>query len=447
MAATAAKWSAALRPSARWLPAVLRPAPPGFPQGPWPQQPPPPPKGNTTKWLLIAIALLLVVGVSIGATLLFTRDGGGPSNPPTTGVPSDIASANDTGPVSIITEEPTCKAFNTINNGLADVRVRRMGWPSRAASDPLPNWTPEQRTQVEAVATAMRNAADQTVPLAKQTPHRVVREIYDQFIAYGRAYADSITDYSPADNGLASANVSASCAIIGICNAIELDLQAVPCRWRRRIRRRVEPCQTILRFPLFMTSSNARAPIGSPPGGIQRGRPPNGRARDAVCRGPSGHPSVRHWNSRSPASTDYAASEFRPRAKSSGNPTFRGFRTDGCAVHPRLRRSADRLHDCRRLACLHGFSFRQPCRGSMPCGGGTDVPMTIPRPTDGYRGQMTTPPAAWPEADEDAHLGRVTELIRRTQSTAGPTRCVAQRTDEAIRRKHMVWGSVVRRTN
>src|ERR1700759_5065989 len=67
--------------------------PPGFPQGPCPKQPSPPPKGNSTKWLLIAIALLLVVGVSIGATLLFTRDGGNdPSNPPTSGTPSDIAS-------------------------------------------------------------------------------------------------------------------------------------------------------------------------------------------------------------------------------------------------------------------------------------------------------------------------------------------------------------------
>lgn len=196
--------------------------PPGFPQGPWPQQPPPPPKGNSTKWLLIAIALLLVVGVSIGATLLFTRDGGdGPSNPPTSGVPSDIASANDTGPVSIITEEPTCKAFNTINNGLADAEKGEWG-VFRDGLGRTSEWTPEQRTQVNAVATAMRNAADQAVPLAKQTPHRVIREIYTQFIASGRAYADSIVDYSPADNGLASANVSASGAITGICNVIEL---------------------------------------------------------------------------------------------------------------------------------------------------------------------------------------------------------------------------------
>lgn len=36
--------------------------------------------------------------------------------------------------------------------------------------------------------------------------------------------------------------------------------------------------------------------------------------------------------------------------------------------------------------------------------------MTIERPTDGYRGQMTLPPTAWPEADEDAHSQRSVDL-------------------------------------
>jgi len=66
----------------------------------------------------------------------------------------------------------------------------------------------------------MRNAAEQVGPLAKQTPNRVVRELYEQFIAYGRAYADSIDTYKPANNGLASANVNAGSALAGICNAI-----------------------------------------------------------------------------------------------------------------------------------------------------------------------------------------------------------------------------------
>lgn len=194
--------------------------PPGFPQGQWPQQPPGPPKGNSTKWLLVAIAVLLVIGVTIGATLLFTRDGDdGPSDPQSAGDSSDIASANDTGPVSIITDEPTCAAFIGVNNGLADLQGK--GWgDQRATLGPVSSWTPEQRAQVDSVATAMRNAADRVVPLARQTPHRVMRELYEQFIVYGRGYADSISNYTPEDNGLASANVNATTSIVGICNSI-----------------------------------------------------------------------------------------------------------------------------------------------------------------------------------------------------------------------------------
>jgi hypothetical protein len=198
-----------------------QPPPHGWQQRGWPQQPgPPPQKGNSLKWLLVAVAVLLVIGISVGATLMFTRgDGGGGSTTPTSGAPSEIASANDTGPVAIITDEPTCKTFNAINNGLAD--VQNNGWGAqRAELGPAGQWTPEQRTQVEAVVKSMRNAADQAVALAKQTPHRLIRELYEQFIAYGRAYSDSVPNYTPQDNGLATANVSANNALIGICNTI-----------------------------------------------------------------------------------------------------------------------------------------------------------------------------------------------------------------------------------
>lgn len=66
----------------------------------------------------------------------------------------------------------------------------------------------------------MRNAADQMAPLATRTPHRLVREMYGQFIAYGRAYADSVADYKPEDNSLASANVNIGTALFAMCNSI-----------------------------------------------------------------------------------------------------------------------------------------------------------------------------------------------------------------------------------
>ena len=195
--------------------------PPGWQQGQWPQQPSPPPQqGNSLKWLLVAVAVLLVVAISVGATLLFTRDGGGGGgSTPSSGAASDFASAGDTGPVAIVTDEPTCAAFVGINNSLGDIQAK--GWgDQRDTLGPASDWSAEQRSQVEAVAAATRRAADQMVPLARQTPHRLVRELYEQFVAYGRAYADSVPNYSPRDNELASNNISASSAIVGICNAI-----------------------------------------------------------------------------------------------------------------------------------------------------------------------------------------------------------------------------------
>ncbi|GAB7067457.1 hypothetical protein JCM12141A_17460 [Mycolicibacterium hodleri] len=161
-----------------------------------------------------------MIGITVGVTLIFTRDSGDVNTTPSTsGAPSDFASAQDSGAVQVITSDPTCNSFVDINNSLADIQAN--GWGAqRSALGPVQEWTPEQRAQVEAVSKATRNAADQIAPLAKQTPHRVVRELYQQFIAFGRAYADSISTYVPANNGLASANVNASSALVGICNAI-----------------------------------------------------------------------------------------------------------------------------------------------------------------------------------------------------------------------------------
>jgi hypothetical protein len=169
---------------------------------------------------LVAIAVLLVIGVTIGATLLFTRDGDGPSTPPTSALPSDIASASDTGPVSVITDDPTCAAFVRINDALAEVHSE--GWSNtRSNLGPSSEWTVVEREQLESVSTAMGNAADQVLPLVAQTPHRVTRELYEQFIAYSRAYVAAIPDYEPRDDALASASVGTMTTVMAICTAID----------------------------------------------------------------------------------------------------------------------------------------------------------------------------------------------------------------------------------
>ncbi len=219
-------------PPGNWGPPQPGPQPPygqGQPQygppGQWPAQPgwgppPQPPKNNSLKWLLIGVAILLVIAITVGATLLFTRDDGG--DPPTaTGSSSaagDIASADDTGPVGIITEDPTCDPWRPIATKLAN--VENQGWNDRDPSVPAGQWTPKIRQQHETVADAMRAAADQTNSLTRATPNRVMRELFEQSIAYWRAYADSIPTYTARDNHLANAAGNSSNAIVSICNAI-----------------------------------------------------------------------------------------------------------------------------------------------------------------------------------------------------------------------------------
>ena len=88
-------------------------------------------------------------------------------------------------------------------------RRRRVG-TTAITSIPAADWTPELRAQYEEVGRALRSAADQAVPLVKLTPHRVVRELYEQFIAYARAYSDAIPTYTPVDQHLVGV-AGASC--------------------------------------------------------------------------------------------------------------------------------------------------------------------------------------------------------------------------------------------
>jgi hypothetical protein len=211
-------------------PYLSRPGPdPRFPppqpvwaqQQPWPA--PPPKRGNAWKWALGAVAVLAVIGVTVAVTLSVVGGGSG-ENPPTTsptsgnGGNSEIASADDKGPATIITGDPTCAQSAPILEALAG--QQRNGWDARDASISATAWTPAIRAQYQAVGQAMRSAADQMVSLAKRTPHRVMNELYEQFIAYSRAYADRIPTYTAPDDHLAGVSSSAADAISRICAAI-----------------------------------------------------------------------------------------------------------------------------------------------------------------------------------------------------------------------------------
>lgn len=199
-----------------------QPGPQWNPQQGWPQTPPPQKRGFA-KWIIGGVALVGVIAVTAVVAVSCTKSSGGTDKPtaaPTTsGAPtSDFASANDTGPVSVITEDPSCAPWVPINNTWAD--ISNQGWAQRDPSIPATSWDPALRGQYQAIGRALRDAANQTERLVKLTPHRVMRELYEQFIAYARLYADRIPIYVPKDNELALTTVSAATVISDVCQAV-----------------------------------------------------------------------------------------------------------------------------------------------------------------------------------------------------------------------------------
>ncbi|OMB99259.1 hypothetical protein A5733_00885 [Mycobacterium sp. NS-7484] len=198
----------------------------GQPGAPWPQQPwvggPPQPSNNgggKGKWILIGLALVAVIAVSVVGTVLVLRpdSGGGNGQSNTANGASEFASANDTGPVNIVTEDPTCEAWTKISHEM-DAAVP--GWNKQDYSVPAAEWSQEQREVFNKQAEVLASVIPKVANLAKKTPHRVMRELYGQFNAYAQAVIDSIPTYSTADNELVAASNKFTGALIRVCDAI-----------------------------------------------------------------------------------------------------------------------------------------------------------------------------------------------------------------------------------
>src|SRR6476469_1136038 len=122
--------------------------PGGAPQQPWG---PPPRRGGKGKWIFGGIALLAVIAVTVVITVLVVGKDSGSGSPNPTGTRgkgSEFDSANDKGPVGIITEEPTCSAWNRAANGLSSPE-QDVKWGDRDPNVPASEWTPEQRSMYE----------------------------------------------------------------------------------------------------------------------------------------------------------------------------------------------------------------------------------------------------------------------------------------------------------
>jgi hypothetical protein len=193
-------------------------------QQPWGPPPGPPPSGGgKSKWIFGGIALLAVIAVTvvITVTVVGKGSGRGESPTPTNGNGPEFASANDKGSVGIITDDPTCDTWRRINDALA-AEEKGVSWPDRDQSVPAAAWTPQQHTMYETVSKAIRGAADQVVGIVKLTPHRVMRELYEQFIAYSHAFAADVPSYTAndKDRGIASAPDNLGLTLTGVCSAI-----------------------------------------------------------------------------------------------------------------------------------------------------------------------------------------------------------------------------------
>lgn len=202
------------------------------PSGPWPppQGPPqywgpphPPSKdGGKAKWILGGLSILVVVAVTVVVTLLVTRAGSDHASPagstPTSDTTSHYASASDDGPVSVIVDEPTCHDWTNTAAGLAHAGTG--GWNQRDVAVPSTEWSSDQRKQYDAFAAAVRVATNSAGRLARDTPHRVIRVLYEQFIAYGNAYANSIPEYKSTDDQLYRVANSFTATLNAVCDAI-----------------------------------------------------------------------------------------------------------------------------------------------------------------------------------------------------------------------------------
>lgn len=190
--------------------------------GPWPQQgwtgaPPPPNNGGKGKWILIGLALVAIIAVSIVGTVLVLRPDSGAGNSSVNAADgaSEFASANDTGPANIITEDPTCEAWRKISHDM-DAVSNAISWNQQDYSVPGTEWTSEQRAAFEKKGAALADAIKNVASIAKQTPHRVMRELYGQYAAYSQAVINAIPAYSSTDENV----VAASNKFFGVLNHV-----------------------------------------------------------------------------------------------------------------------------------------------------------------------------------------------------------------------------------
>ncbi|WP_158168180.1 hypothetical protein [Mycolicibacterium smegmatis] len=162
------------------------------------------------------MAVIVVSGVGIAIVMKSDSDTDGARNGHTN---AEFASAEDVNPANVISEDPTCDAWARAGKAYV-AEVERVKWSERDTEIPATEWTSRDRAMYEDVSaalTATSNAADN---LKKQTPHRIMRELYGQYIEYARAFVNSVPNYEASDQYLANATSALFSGISAVCSAI-----------------------------------------------------------------------------------------------------------------------------------------------------------------------------------------------------------------------------------
>lgn len=178
---------------------------------------------------IIGIALsYTVITLTVGALVIWTVTGGAGQTAPTATAPPVPATMDEQPSTSIsaVLDEPTCGKLATITRTIPGDVPGLDNVHKQDAAD----WTAEQRRLVEADADAFTRASDAAVPLITQTSNMVVRQLYGQYVARGRAYAAAVRAPAPDRDQLVNMRASVGLideAIEALCTTIETGRPAV----------------------------------------------------------------------------------------------------------------------------------------------------------------------------------------------------------------------------
>ncbi|SKG96488.1 Uncharacterised protein [Mycobacteroides abscessus subsp. massiliense] len=115
---------------------------------------------------------------------------------------NEIASSHDTGPITLIVNDPTCGPIREISDSIRPALESLDKFDPQVSAN---KWTAERRSKYQEALLQLNIAAEKYLQVARQTPSRVMRELYLQSVAYYQIFARKIESYVPETHNFALA--------------------------------------------------------------------------------------------------------------------------------------------------------------------------------------------------------------------------------------------------